>query len=269
MSEIEATETETGAGAGAGAVSGSATKEQIRRPPRWRIVIRTIIGNVVVALDTIFFGLLASIAGWLPPRGHWMYQLARIWSRLNLWICGVDLEVEQEEELDPERGYIYMSNHQSMFDIPVLISSIPGQTRFMAKKGLFKIPVFGWALSAGGFIPVDRGNRKAAAETYRIAVEHIAKGNSILIFPEQTRSPDGELLPFKRGGVVIAQQTGAPIVPVGIKGTRDIRPKGSSLVIPGPVKVKYGRPIELARIAQGGQADLVARVRSEIERLLI
>ncbi len=262
MSEMEATETGSEAG-------GNASREPSKgRPPLWRIVLRTIIGNVVVALDTVILGLLASVAGWLPPRGHWMYQLARLWSRLNLWVCGVRLEVERESPLEPGRGYIYMSNHQSMFDIPVLIGSIPGQTRFMAKKSLFKIPAFGWALSAGGFIPVDRGNRRAAAETYRIAVEHIDKGHSILIFPEQTRSPDGDLLPFKRGGVVIAQQTGAAIVPVGIRGTREIRPKGSSLVIPGSVRVRYGKPIELAELGETETAELVAKVRSEVERLL-
>ena len=123
-------------------------------------------------------------------------------------------------------------------------------------------------MSAGGFIPVDRGNRKAAAETYRIAVEHIDAGRSILIFPEQTRSPDGHLLPFKRGGVVIAQQTGAPIVPVAIVGTRHIRPKGSSLIIPGPVEVRYGAPFELQQSSDGRQTEQVAQVRSEVERLL-
>lgn len=232
------------------------------------VILRTVVGTSVVVADTLILGLFASIVGWLPPRGYWMYKVAQFWSRFNLLACGVALDVAFEEPLERGRGYIFMANHQSMFDIPVLIGSIPGQTRFMAKKGLFSVPIFGWALSAGGFIPVDRGNKKAAADTYRIAVEHIRQGNSILIFPEQTRSPDGKMLPFKRGGVVIAQQTGAQIVPVGIVGTREIRPKGSSMIFPGPVRVRYGRPLDLQAHAEVSQAEHVALVRSEVERLL-
>ena len=248
--------------------AGDSSPENPASPPLWSKVARTVVGNVVVLVDTVVLGFLASLAGWIPPRGYWMYRLAQLWSRINLWVCGVCVRVSFEEPLDPNRGWVFMANHQSMFDIPVLIASIPGQARFMAKKGLFRIPIFGWALSAGGFIPVDRGNKKAAADTYRAAVDRISKGHSILIFPEQTRSPDGELLPFKRGGVVIAQQTGAPIVPVAIRGTREIRPKGSSLIIPGSVDVRYGKPVDLADLEDLSQAEQVARIREEIERLL-
>lgn len=234
-------------------------------------ILRTVLANILVMLATIVLGGIASVVGWLPPRGNWMYKVAQIWSRWTLWCSGVRLNVRFEEPLDPRLGYVYMANHQSMYDIPALIASMPGQVRFMAKKSLFRLPFFGWALTAGGFIPVDRGNRKAAAETYRIAVDYIQNGTSILIFPEQTRSPDGNLLPFKRGGVVIAQQTGATIVPVGIRGTRDIRPKGSSAIVPGEVEVLYGKPMTLPEEdAEAGidQAHLVALTRTEVERLL-
>ena len=234
-------------------------------------ILRTLFGNVAVMTATLVLGAVASVVGWLPPRGNWMYRVAQIWSRFTLRASGVRLRVVFEEPLDPREGYVYMANHQSMYDIPALIGSMPGQVRFMAKKSLFRLPFFGWALTAGGFIPVDRGNRRAAAETYRIAVDYIGRGTSILIFPEQTRSPDGNLLPFKRGGVVIAQQTGASIVPVGIHGTRNIRPKGSSVIVPGEVTVVYGKPMALPKTdAEAGvaQADLVAATRAEVERLV-
>ena len=234
-------------------------------------LIRTMIGNLSVATATFVLGSIATLVGWIPPRGNWMYKVAQIWSHVTLFVSGVRLKVEFEEELDPNRGYVYMANHQSMYDIPALIGSMPGQVRFMAKKSLFRIPVFGWALWSGGFIPVDRGNRRAAAETYRIAVDYISKGRSILIFPEQTRSPDGNLLPFKRGGVVIAQQTGALVVPVGIRGTRDIRPKGSSVIVPGEVKVVYGKPMTIPAGTEDepvDQKEQIARTRVEVERLL-
>lgn len=237
------------------------------RPSRLAVAFFTVLGNSTLAVATVVLGVAATITGWLPPRGRWMYLCARIWSHLYLWGSGVRLRSRFEAPLDPRRGYVFMANHQSMYDIPALIAGMPGEVRFMAKKGLFKIPVFGWALSAGGFIPVDRGNRKAAVETYQAAIASLRRGKSILIFPEQTRSVDGLLLPFKRGGVVIALETGFPIVPVGIRGTRDVRPKGSLKIVPGEVTVDYGRPIEVAGMGLEHRPELLARVRSEVGRL--
>ncbi|MCG8459057.1 MAG: 1-acyl-sn-glycerol-3-phosphate acyltransferase [Holophagales bacterium] len=228
----------------------------------------TVLGNAVLVLATAVFGPLASVFGWLPPRGRWMYLCARLWSRVYLWGSGVRLRSVFEEPLDSRCGYIFMANHQSMYDIPALIAGMPGEVRFLAKKSLFKIPVFGWALSAGGFVPVDRGNRQAASETYQRATRILESGRSILIFPEETRSADGRLLPFKRGGAVLAAKTGFPIVPVGIRGTRDVRPKGSLLVHPGPVVVRYGKPIEVEGHDAGTRDAALTRVRSAIEGLI-
>lgn len=236
--------------------------------PSWpRLAFFTVLGNLALFFATLFFGAIASVVGWVPPRGRWMYVCARLWSHCYLAGSGVRLRSVLEKPLDSRMGYIFMANHQSMYDVPSLIAGMPGEVRFMAKKSLFKIPIFGWALTAGGFIPVDRGNRKAAAETYQAAIHVLESGRSILIFPEQTRSPDGKLLPFKRGGVVIALETGFPIVPVGIRGTRDVRPKGSLWVVPGEVKVHYGEPIEVDGLGPDDRDELLARVRSEVARL--
>ena len=236
-------------------------------PGRLALVFRTILGNAGLVLATLVLGSIASLVGWLPPRGTWMYRCAKVWSRLLLSSAGVSLTSTFETPLESGRGYIFMSNHQSMYDVPVLISGMPGEVRFLTKKSLFRIPIFGWALSAGGFIPVDRGNRAAAAETYQAAIDCLSSGRSILIFPEQTRSPDGRLLPFKKGGSVMALQTGHAIVPVGLRGTGRVRRKKSFLIQPVPVAVHYGTPIDVSGRSIDDRDEITAEVRAEVARL--
>ena len=109
---------------------------------------------------------------------------------------GVRVEARRETPLEPGQGYVFMANHQSLFDIPVLLTTLPGETRMMAKRGLFQVPVFGWALRAAGFIPVDRGQREAARQSFAAALQCLESGASVLLVPEETRSRDGELLPL-------------------------------------------------------------------------
>jgi len=154
-----------------------------------------------------------------------------------------------------------------LYDIPALLVGVPGQARFLAKAGLFRVPIFGWALAMGGFVPVDRKDRNASRDTFRIAIERLQAGNTPLLFPEETRSSDGELLPFKRGGVLMAIKTGFPIVPVGIDGSMKIRHRDSLLVRPGTIRVRYGAPIEVKDIEVSASRELQDRVRGEIERL--
>ncbi|MEM8961883.1 MAG: lysophospholipid acyltransferase family protein [Acidobacteriota bacterium] len=228
--------------------------------------IGSVIANGYLVVATLFFGSLAAVIGWLPPRGFWMYQLARMWSWGWLIFAGIRLRIfdRPPRELG---GAIYMSNHQSYFDIPTLIGTLPGQTRFLAKRMLFKIPIFGWALYAGGFIPVDRGDRQAARNTYAAALKTLEKGHSILIFPEETRSADGKLKRFKRGGAVMALETGFPIVPVGLRGTRQVQPRDRWTVTPGRVEIRYGEPIDPGAFDGDDPHALLDRVRAEIAAL--
>ena len=126
-----------------------------------------------------------------------------------------------------------MANHQSLFDIPALLASLPGETKFLAKSSLFRIPIFGWALSAGGFVPIDRSDRSTARESFAAAIAALARGVSVLIFPEEARSLDGRVLPFQRGGFLLALKSGLPIVPVGIEGAFEVQPRRSFLIRPG------------------------------------
>ncbi len=228
----------------------------------------TVVGGTMLVVATIVCGLVATVVGWIPPRGDWMYRVSKLWARLLLAASFVRVRCQFETELDPQRGYVFMANHQSMFDIPVLLVTLPGQSRFLAKRGLFRIPIFGWGLHAGGFIPVDRKDRKAGAATFAAALDRLRKGRSILLFPEETRSTDGQLLPFKRGGFLLALRSGYPIVPVGIRGTSAVQSKASYAIRPGTVDVRFGTPIDPRDERFTGRGAALEAVREQIVALI-
>ncbi len=160
-----------------------------------------------------------------------------------------------------------MANHQSLLDIPSAILMVPGQFRFLAKRSLFKIPFFGWSLSAAGFIPVDRGRGERAREAFEAALDALREGSSLIIYPEETRSSDGRLREFKRGGFLMAYKAGIPIVPVGIRGTREAKSKDSWVVHPGRIEVTVGAPLDPADFGMKGRRELVDLVTREVARL--
>jgi len=243
-------------------------------PPRRRragllaTLFFSLVGNAYIVAATLVCGLLGTLVGFVPPRGDWTYRVARVWSWGLLFFSGVRLDVRFEEPLPRRGGFVFMANHQSLFDIPVLIRSLPGQSRFLAKRSLFQIPIFGWSLYAGGFVPVDREDRNAAKKTFAAAVDRLASGRSIVIYPEETRSLDGRLRPFKRGGVLMALRTGFPIVPVGIDGTIDVQTKTSFLIRPARVRVRIGRPIPAAEAAGRKPGEMADEVKRRVEALL-
>ena len=232
-----------------------------------RIALATVIGDLYLVFGTLFLSSLAVAVSWIPPRGNMVYKVAQLWSRGLLRCSGVGLEVRRVTELNSRQPYVFMSNHQSLYDIPALIASLPGQTRFLAKRSLFRIPCFGWAIKLGGFIGIDREDRSRARESFSAAVAQLRAGASTLVFPEGTRSLDGRLLPFKRGGFLLALKSGLPIVPVGISGSLAVKPKGSLRITPGRVVVHYGRPIETEDFGIRGREELTSRVRQGIAAL--
>lgn len=230
-------------------------------------IVATITGSTFLIFGSFVFGSLAILLGWIPPRGNWMFWSARMWSRLLLRCSFLPVETRFETALDPTGRYIFMANHQSLFDIPVLIATLPGQTRFLAKQSLFRIPIFGWALSVGGFIPVDREDRSRARDAFASAVERLRVGNSILLFPEETRSLDGNLQPFQRGGFLLALKSGLAIVPVGIRGTFEVQSKGSFAIRPRPLTVSYGAPISVEGCDLKQRKELAQKVRERVADL--
>jgi 1-acyl-sn-glycerol-3-phosphate acyltransferase len=238
-----------------------------RGPSLGRTVLGTLAGNLFLVLGTLILSVFAIPLGWIPPRGNWMFGLARIWSRCLLTASAVRLTASYDPALEPGKSYVFLCNHQSFFDIPVLLTTCPGQMRMMAKRSLFHIPLFGWGLYSGGFIPIDRGDRSTARQSFASALARIRAGTSILLFPEGTRAMADVLLPFQRGGFLLALKTGLPIVPVGIRGSRSVQPKGSLAIRPGPIEVQYGAPIVAADYGIRRKGELIGEVRRQISGL--
>ena len=232
-----------------------------------RVLLATLGGNLFIVLGSVVFGSLAILGSWLPPKGRWVFLMARLWSRGLLLCSGLRLRVTQSGRFDCSHSYVFMPNHQSLYDIPALISSLPCPAFFLAKRSLFQIPIFGWALSAGGFISIDRQDRSNAKEAFARAVESLSAGRSTVIFPEGTRSLDGQLLPFERGGFLMALKSGAAIAPVGIQGSLRVRRRGSWRVRPGTIRVHYGSPVDTQGFSIRTRADLAEQVRAQIVEL--
>ena len=215
----------------------------------------TIAGAVVIAsllrIDTRLYD-------W-APRG---------WSIWILWAGGVRVVIEGVENVHMNEPQVFASNHQSWFDVFALSAVIPKRYRFVAKKELERIPIFGRAWKAAGHISIDRGDRGSAIRSLELGGELIRKDNSsVVIFPEGTRSWDGALLPFKKGAFMLALHTGVEIVPIGIFGSRDVLPKGGWRVRSGTIIVRFGTPIAPANYTDD-RDSLIAAVRSEVQELM-
>ena len=228
------------------------------------IILATLGGNLYLLVGSAVFATLAILGSWMPNGDRWVFLMARLWSRGLLVASGLRLEVSDRPSLDPSHCYVFMSNHQSLYDIPALIASLPLPAFFFAKRSLFQIPIFGWALRAGGFVSVDRRDRSGAKKSFGKAVKNLQQGRSTVIFPEGTRSLDGGLLPFERGGFLLAIKSGAAIVPAGIRGSLEVRKRGGWKVAPGRIRVEYGRPLETSHYNVQSRSDLVDAVRQEI-----
>lgn len=191
---------------------------------------------------TFFCALSALLATLLDARGRAFASHARFWGRGSLFLAGTRVRLSGEEHLPPG-PVIFMSNHQSGFDIPTLLAVLPLDTCWIAKKELFDIPVFGTAMGRGGYIPLDRRDAHRALKSLEMAVQVVRSGKSLLIFPEGTRSTDFRLLPFKRGGFKLALQAGVPVLPVTVNGSGRVNPAGSTRLYPGLISVTLHRPI--------------------------
>jgi 1-acyl-sn-glycerol-3-phosphate acyltransferase len=224
--------------------------------------VQTLVIVVWTLLATIVIGTLVIIISFFSRSGNLAHLFARAWANSILCVSRVRVTVYGAEKLDPARSYIYMPNHQSNADIPLLLGRLPVQFRWLAKAELFKIPLFGRAMRGVGYISIDRSNRKSAFQSLARAADTIRNGTSVLIFPEGTRSREGQILPFKKGGFVLAVDAGVPIVPIVIHGTRGIIPKGHFLIRPAPVRMQILDPVETADYTRKTKDDLLERVRS-------
>lgn len=208
------------------------------------------------------WGLLIAALGASPRTVH--FRCAVPWSWLILKVCGIKVTVFGRDNIDPAIPRIYMCNHQSFFDIWTVLAYLPVDFKFILKQELMKIPLLGPAMVRAGYIGIERNDPRKAAKSIALAAQRIRNGASVLIFPEGTRSPDGRLQPFKRGGFNLAFRSGCDIVPIVIDGSHRIATKGSLRINRGAYRFLMGKPISL----KGYRKKDVQRLMDDVHRAM-
>ena len=222
---------------------------------------------VAVAIS-IASAILELLLIWVDRRrGRLFHAIARMWAHAVLFVAGVKVTVRGLENIDPDRNYVYVSNHASMVDIPSIIAGIPDQIRIVYKRELHVIPFFGWGLKYGAYIGIDRGRGAEAMKSIDAAISRIRNGASVLLYAEGTRTLDGRLQPFKRGAFNIAVKAGIPVVPLTVNGSFGILRKHSISIVPGHVELVLETPIPVpAGNGKDAEMLLMDQVHAAIAR---
>jgi 1-acyl-sn-glycerol-3-phosphate acyltransferase len=230
--------------------------------------IRSVITYVAVSLYVLF---AASIGMLLEMIFRWkgiLYILGHGGVRLGLALAGIKVRIAGRGNIPLGRAAVYCANHQSNVDPPILFTALHPRMHIVYKAEINAIPLLARAFQHGGFVPIERRNKEAAMRSLEAGARSIRDGNSFLIFPEGTRSQTGEMLPFKKGGFLMALKAQAPIVPVAISGGRDAMQRGSRIIRPVTVSIRVGTPIETTGMQMADRDALIAMVRAGIEALL-
>ncbi len=221
-----------------------------------------------IILATVLCGTASLLVSLVDSSGRAAHRVARFWARVLLAISGVRATVEGLENIAGDGSYVFVSNHLSLMDTPLVLAHIPVQFRFLAKRSLYKVPFIGYHLHRAGHIPVERENPRSSLRTLAEAARVVReRGVSVLVFPEGSRSR-GTLGEFKEGAAYIAIKAGVPAVPVGIAGTREILPTGSLTVRSGRATLRIGRPISTEGLAARDHKQLTALLRDRVAELI-
>jgi 1-acyl-sn-glycerol-3-phosphate acyltransferase len=235
--------------------------------------MRTPFVFIGILLLTALLGPVVLIAGMLgveeKPRG--IYQRCmHAWCRAILRISGVKVELHNPDRMSETKGHVYIANHVSWYDIFALAAVIPRYT-WIAKAELRKLPMFGRAAEAAGIVFIDRDNKKAAFESYKLAADDVKRGRSVIIHPEGTRGKDYHLRPFKKGPFVLAIASQSPVIPTLLHGTREVMPKGSFVVRGGTVHIHFLEPVPTQGYTYDDRTRLMelvwSRMATEMQRL--
>jgi 1-acyl-sn-glycerol-3-phosphate acyltransferase len=220
-----------------------------------------ILAYIAVAAPLALF--LGVVLRWTPA----MWGLGHFGARLALALAGIRYRESGREHV-PGTAVVFCANHESNIDPPVLFEALHRRLHFLYKAELHKIPIMGTVFDVGGFVPIERHDRESAMRSIAIGAESLRAGNSFLIFPEGTRSRTGDLLPFKKGGFIMAIGAQVPVVPVAISGGREAMRKGSPIVRPVRVSVRIGKPIPTTGLTLDDRDELIGKVRADVQRLL-
>ncbi|MDX1764583.1 MAG: lysophospholipid acyltransferase family protein [bacterium] len=227
-------------------------------------MIRTIWVWGVGIFLTVTLGLALILFSFFDRRGTSLHRIAKLWARGILAASGVVVSVDGAENLVPGSPQILASNHQGYFDIFALFCHVPLLFGWIAKKELYRIPVFAMAMRRFGNIEIDRSSREGSRESLRVAAGKIRGGRSVLIFPEGTRTPDGEVKSFKKGVYHLAEASGVPVIPISISGSYEIMPKGSFRLRPGTIRLVICKPLWVDGSGEQGSSRFLEALRKRI-----
>lgn len=230
--------------------------------------VRSFTAYIVVSVYVLFAAPIGMALALLFRSKNVLYVLGHAGVRLGLATSGIRYRVIGREHLPHGRAAIYCSNHQSNIDPPVLFEALHSRMHILYKAELDALPLLARAFRMGGFIPVDRRHKEAAMRSIEAGAASIRAGNSFLIFPEGTRSRTEDLLPFKKGGFIMAIKAQAPVVPVAVQGGRDAMRKGSAIIRPVTVTIRVGEPIETAGLGVDDRGGLIEETRARIVALI-
>lgn len=230
------------------------------------IMIRSALLVMLSISVTAFMSVCALLFPLISPGENKAHKIANLWARMLLWITNIRVEVIGAENVLKNRPQIFMANHQSDFDILIVLAFIPGQFRWIVKKELFKIPIFGKAMKSAGYIEIDRQNHEKAMKSLEEAAQKIREGKSVVTFPEGTRSKDGTIKPFKQGMFHLAIRAGVPIVPISIIGAHEILPKRTLRIKPGKITMIIDQPVDVSGYQIEARGELIERIRDIIVR---
>lgn len=214
-------------------------------------------------LIAAFLTLLVSLFG--QDKTH---SFIRFWGRSCLFLAGLKIQVQGAENIPTAQPVIFVSNHQSNFDIPIIYEGLSIQFRWMAKQELFRVPIFGTAMKRSGIIPIDRSNRRKTMHSIIAAAQRIKSGTSVIIFPEGTRTPDGNLQDFKKGALLIAAKAQVPVVPIAIHGSYQIQSKDRWRINGGALKLEFLPPIPTEGLKSSDIDALTTKVHDQIANRL-
>jgi len=233
--------------------------------------LRSAITYVSLALYVLLIGPPTLLIALLFGQRALLYRVGHFGVRLGLLLSGIRVEVEGADHIERGRAAVYAVNHTSNVEPPIIFDTLHElfpRLRILYKAELRKLPVLVRAFDLAGFIPLERANPEQSLPAIDRAADALREGNSFLIFPEGTRSRSGELLPFKKGGFILAIKAQAPVVPIGISGARNAMRKGSPLIYPVTVHVRIGEPVETVGMTLDNRDELIAKVRDRVAKLI-